>query len=60
MPELKDAADQRLIPGVGTGGTEDDEIDWLDEGGRLFHVTEDDFWRVDLNNQDDDVGGLGI
>lgn len=60
VPEPKDAADQRLIPGVGTGGTEDDEIDWLDEGERLFHVTEDDFWRVDLNNQDDDVGGLGI
>lgn len=53
MPEPKDAADQRFFPGVGVGGTEDDEINWMEEGERLFDVADDDFWHVDLNRQDD-------
>ncbi|KAK3360956.1 hypothetical protein B0T24DRAFT_586027 [Lasiosphaeria ovina] len=53
VPEPKDAADQRLIPGVGEGGTEDNDIDWIGEGQRLFTVDEDDFWA-------DGHGDLGV
>ncbi|EAQ85232.1 predicted protein [Chaetomium globosum CBS 148.51] len=43
IPEPKDAADQRSLPGVGSGPGEI-EIDWADEGERLFDVDENDFW----------------
>src|SRR5205814_2189033 len=36
VPEPNDAADQNFIPGVGPGGTDDDIIDWRDEGQRLI------------------------
>ncbi|KAK4233870.1 hypothetical protein C8A03DRAFT_19131 [Achaetomium macrosporum] len=54
IPYPKDAADQRLIPGGIdlAGGTEENEIDWGDEGERLFDVNEDDLWKASL----DDLG----
>ncbi|KAK3360847.1 hypothetical protein B0T24DRAFT_692862 [Lasiosphaeria ovina] len=47
--EPKDLTEQRLVPGTVLGGTEDGEINWGEEGLRLFDA-EDDFWvqAVDL------------
>lgn len=50
IPEPKDAADQRSLPGVGSGLGEI-EIDWAGEGERLFNV-DDDLWADGL----DDLG----
>ncbi|KAK7752206.1 hypothetical protein SLS62_005740 [Diatrype stigma] len=55
IPEPVDAADQRAIPGVNAaGGTDDDIIDWGDEGERLFDAADEaeaeDFWSHGLGD----------
>ena len=48
VPEPKDASDQRRMPGTDEGGTQDNELDWADEGDRLFDVGDDDMWQHSL------------
>lgn len=58
IPEPVDAASQRAVPGVNAlGGTDDDIIDWGDEGERLFNAAEaEDFWTNGLQDLAADEG----
>jgi hypothetical protein len=38
VPFPIDAADQRMVPGVGEGGVVDGQIDWGEEGDRLYDI----------------------